>query len=130
MSIKAVISLVAAIRVAGLSLASFFLKGLSVVIRSMALLIRRLLRTLVSIAKLMDSTLSRLNFGTPAPRKLRHNYRAAATLLLVGLSVATISGVLAFKFISIAMADSSGVKDNEVAGQNDGIKFTSLPPWR
>ena len=70
---------------------TFFLKVVSSVTKTLASIIKKVLTVSVSITRFTDSTLARLNFGTPSVRKPRRGLRVAAVFLLVGLTSALIS---------------------------------------
>jgi excisionase family DNA binding protein len=124
---KVITSVIMALQKAAISITTLFLKILSKVVRSVASIIRRLLRILSSIAKFADLTLTRLDFKTPTIRKSRANFRNAATFLLIGLTSAAISGVLAFKFMSLIGEDVPKVQGQEVVNSNENIVLIEVP---
>ncbi|MCX6704241.1 MAG: hypothetical protein NTZ07_02230 [Candidatus Woesebacteria bacterium] len=123
---KAITSVIMAIQKAAISITTFFLKILSKVVRTLVSKIRRLMKILTSIAKFADFTLTRLDFKTPTIHKSHSNFRNTATFLLIGVTSAAISGVLAFKFMSLIKADTLKVIDKEVVNSSEEIKTGNL----
>ena len=103
-----------------ISTSTFFLKVLSSIIKTLASIIKGVLAVLVSITKFTDSTLARLNFGTPSVRKPRRGLRVAAVFLLVGLAAALISASAALVIAAqVERSQQAALVEKEVSSNKE-----------
>ena len=132
---KALISIKTGLLTAIASITTFFLEVLSSTTKAIISNIKRLLKVLVSITKFVDSVLLQQNFQTPTfprpelalepvhkftlPQHL--NFRRIAVVLLVGITSAVVSAVLALKLMSFLKIDSQNVLGEESSGNESMI---------
>jgi len=122
MIINAAITLLANILSAVTKIVTSLMAG---TLKAMLAMVKGLLNILNFIAKLADSALAQLDFQNPTIHRSPPNFPKIATFLLVGLTSATVSAVLAFKFISVIKTDSLVVLDKEAVDQTEEIKIGS-----